>query len=61
MYNFNPQQFEYLWSLFRNFITAKVNVDRENRSDFSGKDSFLMILTVLKNGGHWDFLAGVFG
>lgn len=61
MCNFNPGELEYLWSMFGNFVATHYNVGRGRRSDVSGKDAFLMVLTVLKYGGDWHFLAKLFG
>lgn len=43
------------------FITTHYNVGRVRRSNFSSKEAFFMMLTVLKNEGNWNFVARVFG
>ncbi|KAG3093905.1 hypothetical protein PI125_g16692 [Phytophthora idaei] len=57
--NFTPEQFEQLWSQVQNHVAMTWNKGRKTTT--KPMDVFFMLLAVLKNAGHWDVLAGVFG
>lgn len=40
MTNFDPQDFDYIWGLFSNFVLMNYNVGRGRKSDESTKDCF---------------------
>lgn len=41
-------------------MNGKWNMGRDKRCSFPGKDVLIMMLTTLKYGGHWDFIAKMF-
>lgn len=60
MTNFTPQEFERCWDIIADFVRTNWNVGRGRRCAHSGRDVFFMLLTVMKHGGNWDFLAEMF-
>lgn len=60
MTNFTASEFFKIWDYTSNFISTKWNVGRGRKSSCKGKDVLFMMLTVLKHGGNWDYLAGMF-
>lgn len=60
MTNFSAAEFQTLWSSVSEHILTTYNVGRGRKSPIGGKDTLFMVLTVLKNGGHWDILAKLF-
>lgn len=60
MTNFSPHELERFYESFREQLLRVWNTGRGNRCRYSPFDNFFMTLTVLKNGGSWDFLAAIF-
>ena len=60
MTNFSPLEFNTLWSIMVNYMTNHWKVGLGKRSQFASKDTFFMMLLVLKNGGMWDIAARLF-
>lgn len=60
MTKFDPTQFQEIWGNIEEFVNSKYNVSRDKKSPISARDSFLMMLVVLKHGGFSDFLAEIF-
>jgi hypothetical protein len=58
--NFSVREIGLLWTSVKTHVARYWNVGRGRRSQFSGKDVLLMMLTVLKVGGTWDSLAHIF-
>ena len=61
MTNFNPAQFIGIWAGFESLILENYNFGRGRKCEHKPKDVLFMVLSVLKHGGTWDFLARMFG
>ena len=55
MINFSPRQFHASWFEMSDHVTAKWNVRRGRKSNYTGKDVLFMILANVKHGGQWDW------
>lgn len=54
--NFSSKQFQDLWNTVSDFMKRR-NDGRGRKSSFRPKGVlFMLLLTVLKPGGHWEFL-----
>lgn len=60
MTNFPLPEFNGLWELIQAHASTQWNVYRGKKSSFKEKDVLFMMFTVLKLGGHSDFLAKMF-
>lgn len=58
--NFTPTEFHSLWDVVEDVASRNWNVGRGRKSPQKSKDVFLMVLTVAKFAGKWDFLAHLF-
>lgn len=58
--NFNAKEFQIPWNSCAPFKERNWNVGRGRKSLFTIKEVLFMLLSVLKNGGNWDFLGCVF-
>lgn len=60
MTNFTPDKIESIWLNMEDSITQVFCSGRGKKSAVKPKDCLFMLLTVLKHGGNWDFLAKMF-
>lgn len=60
MSNFNRQELDGIYDIISDHVSTHYNVGRGRKSPFTAKDMLFMVLTVLKCGGQWDFMARVF-
>ena len=55
--NFNALEFSALYDYVSDHVTTNWNVGRGKKSKFTGKDVFLLAVSVVKMGGSWDEMA----
>ena len=60
MTNFTQPEFERIYSKITKFVTMNWNVGRGRKTPHNAKDVFFMMLSTLKTGGHWDYMASMF-
>ncbi|ETV96735.1 hypothetical protein H310_10052 [Aphanomyces invadans] len=61
MTNFSQAEFESLWFAIKPSVLRTWNVGKGRKCPYFGKDILFMLLTVVKSGGTWEFLAALFG
>ena len=60
MINFTRPEFERIYSKITEFVTMNWNVGRGRKTPHKAKDVFFMMLSTLKTGGQWDYMANMF-
>ncbi|ETV73531.1 hypothetical protein H257_11656 [Aphanomyces astaci] len=60
MTNFSPSEFNILWADIRQYLSKHWNTGSGRKSEVTGRDLLLMMLTSLKHCGSWDIVAAVF-